>query len=483
MRATLDPHNGAMQAIWVAWGIALSPTQALQEFQAEPALQGASLSVVVRRLDGSEVIALDPDRRLIPASNQKLLTAAYALSRLGPSFQTKTEVRVQGTQAEMKTEFDPSWSLDRLAALRAELPRIKSWTLVEPVAPYIPFGWELDDLPHRYAAPVSALMIEQNSFTLWGRSGKVWLPPEFGYRLRRMPSSAPVQVDVDYLGRVLTVSGRVPQAQTALETLAIPDPHGTLRRALGGQWKVNSRPSTWPVWRRFAGPNLGSLLQECLSRSQNLISEGLLLRSALAEGELPRKDPARAAGERLEKFLVSQVGVRPQDARVVDGSGLSRHNLVTARGIADLLSWIPRQSWGSEFRKALARPGEGTLRNRLIGVQFEGKTGTSNYTNSLSGYLTLSSGETWIVSILTNHALAPASEVRAALDRLVVRLAQNPIGTTLASSAKYGSRPQIIPDPSPRTSDWNRVSRSLRYGDFARPRPDRRTQSADAAAH
>ena len=56
-------------------------------------LRGARIAaLVVDREDGSVLYARDPDRALVPASNQKVLTAIAALSHFGPAHRFTTEV-------------------------------------------------------------------------------------------------------------------------------------------------------------------------------------------------------------------------------------------------------------------------------------------------------------------------------------------------------------------------------------------------------
>ncbi|RYG80437.1 D-alanyl-D-alanine carboxypeptidase/D-alanyl-D-alanine-endopeptidase, partial [bacterium] len=106
-----------------------------------------------------------------------------------------------------------------------------------------------------------------------------------------------------------------------------------------------------------------------------------------------------------------------------DGSGLSRKNLVTARSVVRLLNWSRRQTWGATFLTALADPSTGTLKGRLGGLEFRGKTGTLDGACSLSGFVRCRSGRELAVSLLVNHYACSTARVRALQDEFVKRVA------------------------------------------------------------
>ncbi len=75
------------------------------------------------------------------------------------------------------------------------------------------------------------------------------------------------------------------------------------------------------------------------------------------------------------------------DFRLNDSSGLSDGNRVTADGIVRLLWFAEDQAWGSELRDALPTGGQGTLGNRLHGIDVRAKTGTLDDVSALSGWV------------------------------------------------------------------------------------------------
>jgi D-alanyl-D-alanine carboxypeptidase/D-alanyl-D-alanine-endopeptidase (penicillin-binding protein 4) len=107
-----------------------------------------------------------------------------------------------------------------------------------------------------------------------------------------------------------------------------------------------------------------------------------------------------AAGARaIDRFT----DAHGQDFTLYDSSGLSYANRATAKGIVELL-WVADGSpWGTTLRASLATGGQGTLKDRLVGVPIRAKTGTLQDASALSGWVRLESTGRWVeFSILSN---------------------------------------------------------------------------------
>jgi len=113
---------------------------------------------------------------------------------------------------------------------------------------------------------------------------------------------------------------------------------------------------------------------------------------------------------------------------VYDGSGLSRHDLLSPETIVRTLVAIERDTAFSAFYEALPVAGvDGTLRSRMKATPAEGnmhaKTGTLEFVRSLSGYVTDADGDRLVFSLLHNHFTVPVDSVSRF---------QNDIGALLA---------------------------------------------------
>jgi D-alanyl-D-alanine carboxypeptidase/D-alanyl-D-alanine-endopeptidase (penicillin-binding protein 4) len=405
--------------------LAVTTQSALASAVDDPALKGALAGVCVTRLDGTVVFSRLADTRLVPASNQKLLTATYAASTLGIGFQPKTRFWRTDEGIYVDAPGDPTLTKAQLLETRAALA-IADGTAIfvrQAYAPSIPPGWEHDDLPHRYAARVTALSFDRGGFEIWSKDGELAaLDPAYRIKLEYAWTKESAKVDYDPSARIARVSGTVPQADKMIEAFAMPDPDVTAALLLGGDMRIATGP---PPDRApdfvIQGQKLSETLKSCLEKSDNNMAEQLMLMSAAKEGPLG-DDAYKTAAERMQAFLQKTARLTAGTVRPADGSGMSRHNLISPSAMCRLLRWAHRQPWRDTFLVALAAPGEGTLESRMKSSSFLGKTGTLSAVTCLSGYVKTRSGQTLVVSMLFNNHIAPASQVRAVQDRVIAIL-------------------------------------------------------------
>ncbi len=168
-----------------------------------------------------------------------------------------------------------------------------------------------------------------------------------------------------------------------------------------------------------------------LKVSQNLHAE-MILRDV---GAAYSCEHTQASGLTVLRAFLPHVGIDPGDFTLVDGSGMSGHDLVTPRAIAQLLSYAaydPKtgapQPWFAEWKASLPIGGvDGTLTDRFTTAPLKGhvfaKTGTHSEGRALSGYLDCASGQTVIFSILDENHLPGDSADRDAMDKIVAAIA------------------------------------------------------------
>jgi len=132
-----------------------------------------------------------------------------------------------------------------------------------------------------------------------------------------------------------------------------------------------------------------------------------------------------AAGIRVVRAQLVDAGVPLTGVRIVDGSGLSLLDRVTATELVSLL----RVMWGDEEMRpellaALPLAGRtGTLHDRMRGTAAAGvvraKTGTTDNSTALSGFV----GDRYVFSVLVNGFPVSWLWSRVAEDRFATALA------------------------------------------------------------
>ncbi len=437
---------------------------------------------------GDTIVSHDADRLFMPASNQKLLTAAIAAQTLGVDYRWRTPVLLHGRQRGqtwrgdvlVQGAGDPSVSdsLQGGNALNAFLPIREALAArgitritgrVRAVGDAFSgattgYGWAYDDFDAAYSAAVDELMFNEGELLLTARAGRragapvtVVTSPTRAYpqllvqAVTRdsgaVPAGAPrparLQAAYDSIGDRVVVTGTLAAGDSASLLIAYRHPNDAYVAALtqsltDGGIRVDGRVVARGDTIRRAVDSLTVLMSapfpDVLRRmqkpSQNQIAELFFRTTGLAASGVGTADSARAVGTRT----LAQWGITTTDAAYRDGSGLSRHDYLTPRAVVTVLDAMRRAPWFATYRDALPVAGvDGTIRSRMKGSAAQGnaraKTGTLDKTRSLSGYVTTADGRLVLFSLLSNNFSVPTREVERVQDLLVTTLAARALGT------------------------------------------------------
>lgn len=378
--------------------------------------RGARTGLAVYDRTSGRFLAIHNGRgQLRPGSNMKLATSAALLARFGPSARLKTRIMASGPLAAgtvtgslfMVGGGDPSLATKPFArALHGG-----GGTLVKDVA-----------------AAVAARGISQVTGRLYGdesafdsrRTGPIWKP---SYWQDCPPISAlSVNEDLFRIGH--------PQASSNPPLFAAQILKKSLKNrgvAFQKAPRVRVHPGTAWVVATIASPRISRLVRQMDLPSDNYYAEVLTkalavhagLRGTTANGTLTTRRSLRA------------LGVKLHGSSLVDGSGLSLGDHLSARQILGILRRSARQSWGFYLHEALPVAGvSGTLSDRMrtgpAHRNAHAKTGTLNTASALSGYVRSANGHQLVFSILQNR--------RPRIDVLAAHRLQDSIVQLLAGS-------------------------------------------------
>jgi D-alanyl-D-alanine carboxypeptidase/D-alanyl-D-alanine-endopeptidase (penicillin-binding protein 4) len=168
---------------------------------------------------------------------------------------------------------------------------------------------------------------------------------------------------------------------------------------------------------------LSAIVQPLLKDSINLYGEAVLRLNA-GRDVFPTND---AALDGLRKKM-SGWGIPAEAQQLIDGSGLSRRDVIAPEAVLTVLRRMYDPSGKSPFMTALPIAGvDGSLSTRMKGTPAEGnvraKTGTMSNVRSLAGYVTTRDGERLAFVIIVNNFEGSGAEANAALDAIAIRLA------------------------------------------------------------
>jgi D-alanyl-D-alanine carboxypeptidase/D-alanyl-D-alanine-endopeptidase (penicillin-binding protein 4) len=431
------------------------------------ALRGARVAaLVVAASDGRELYARSAGRALVPASNQKILTALAALSAFGPAYRFRTALLADrpldasGTLGTLYVVGGGDPGLDdrewwRLAAdLRSlGLRRVRDLVLDDgrfERARWHPSWGALSS--RAYHAPVGALGANYGAFTAWVRAGarpgdpvSVRVDPPVPYlevvnRARTGPRGARFRFQVERQEggerERVVVTGSLPAgspAQPVARSVADPTRYAgaVLRMQLeavgievAGEVRVAPAPAGAAHVHDYYGRSLAELLVPFLKWSQNVVGETLCKALALERGAARGSWAEGAAALRGE---LAGLGLQDGSLVVVDGSGLSYQNRASPRALVDALL-LARSRFGlaPELEAALPIAGvDGTLRRRAAGARgrVRAKTGLLTQVAGLSGYALAPGGEERVFSVLVNGFRGDARGAMRALDAFAEALA------------------------------------------------------------
>lgn len=449
----------------------------------------ARVGLKIVSLDTGKVIfEEDSEKLFIPASNMKNFTVAAALEKLTPDFTFITSVyctkkpddngvlngdliiygRGDPTISFGINESDETRGMERLAEeiISSGIKKIKGKLIADESffsGTPIPYTWEWEDLQWYYGARVSALTINDNVAKIVIKPGEKEddpaiiqvLPVESGLfiinKTQTVSSNLPRRIDIiRKLGtNLVEVSGQIPKSDKPYEVfVSIPNPAMTfaciLRSILQRKGVViegetetvdfETRkqiplPKELIEIARLESPPLSLIAKKTMKPSQNLYTE-ILLRTLGEKIPLENAKPEWTSADKgiavIHKFL-QEIGIPEGDVLMYDGSGLSRHNLVTPNAVTSLYVFMNKSHYSQAWLDSLTIAGvDGTLRSRFRGTKAEnnvrGKTGTIGQVSSLSGYVSSLSGEKLAFSIIVNNF--PDLNLRvSAIDEIVLLLA------------------------------------------------------------
>ncbi|HEX6626272.1 MAG TPA: D-alanyl-D-alanine carboxypeptidase/D-alanyl-D-alanine-endopeptidase [Pyrinomonadaceae bacterium] len=387
----------------------------------------------------------------------RFVTSVYAPARPDRAGLIKGDLTVYGRgDPTYATRFNPEdeeknyyRAIDELAArvvaagvrkIEGDLVGDESYFAGIALAP----GWEWDDLQWWYGAEVSALTVNDNSVDLAVKPGArvgdpcfitTGPPTSLVTVIDRTRTSArgttrelvvhrplgqnSIEVSgtmpIDDRGFTASVAVSRPAMMFAAMLRASLERHGVVvtgkTRTIDARGRADSATplevSALVELATRQSPPLSIIAAQTMKPSQNLYTELLLRALGKREATDPKKT-SEESGVAAVRSLLTKAGIDAGRLLIIDGSGLSRGNLVTAEATLQLLVYMNGHPHAHFFRDALPVAGvDGTLRNRMRNTAATGnvraKTGTLGSATSLSGYLFTAAGERLAFSLMINN--------------------------------------------------------------------------------
>ncbi|MHB9010944.1 MAG: D-alanyl-D-alanine carboxypeptidase/D-alanyl-D-alanine endopeptidase [Ignavibacteriaceae bacterium] len=459
----------------------------LQEFWSQmndifndPNFSNAQWGVVIQSLETGEYFyKRNEDKLFLPASNLKLFTTAAGLTLLGSEYKYKTNVYMNGKidgsvlkgDLVIQGRGDPTisgrfydgniykvfddWadSLSKLGVDEITGNIIGDDNSFDEVG--LGAGWSWDYESEWFAAPSSAISFNDNVVNVYVTVNKenhlpqVSIEPVTKYiiilnKVSTVPADSITSINVyrDMGTNVVTVYGTIKQNSDTVKTfVTVNNPTQYAMVVLKDVLKRKgitidgypidvddiSLPLDYSKMTKLFtqySPPLKEIIKVINKNSENFFAEQLLKTIGLETKNFGSSEN----GISSENKLFREMGINPEGMNIVDGSGLSRLDLVTPRQIVTLLSYMYKSKYFIPFYNSLPIAGvDGTLGNRMQNSKAQGniraKTGFLEGVRSLSGYAYTGDHEPVAFSIIVNNFDVPVKLAENIQDLVCLRLA------------------------------------------------------------
>lgn len=446
-----------------------------QVLDAHPTARRTTVCLKVVDLETGKVLFdRGGDRLLTPASNLKIYTSACALDLFGPEHRFETVVSAGGPLGEngfLDGTIDLIGGGDSMLSateLRKLAKRVvEEWQLKEVKAqvfvdnnrygsPLKGPGWMWDDDPDYYNMPVTPLMLDFNVLELEltedaaGQitgskilsadyppiitAGAEELPPGRLFWRRPFDDVIVVAERGDLKGYLSSLKeDEAPQLTPLDPGQWIGAVFGEMLREEGvevlGELHL-PLDGTRPEDIRVEGLPLAETLRHFNHVSENAVGEVLLHEIAIKKGvDQPKWSDGATA---ISKWLIDEAGLEAGSFRLVDGSGLSRYNLISADSSVKLLAYMSKHENFETFFRAL--PGYEVeveelklpdgLEEGFSTQRVRAKPGGMSGVSTISGYLETLDGRQLAFSLLANGytgSSRPVLELRKRVWRTLVQ--------------------------------------------------------------
>lgn len=401
---------------------------------------GALISVSFKDIsNGKTVFEFNSKRPMNPASVQKLVTLLPSVDALGENYEFKTQFyKNSDKNICIKMGADPYFTAKDLRSMVRELNNkkisvLKVVTIDDSILDGNEWGegWQWDD-------DLNPLMPKFGSYNMDGNLLGITVTPTV--------KGAPANISTDvfyptaFMNNILT--GDSNDIRLVRKNYISPDvinADGTVSREVNLKIPVNY-PRRYFILRLedilrkqkicyYGDFNRAKLPKNCaliaeikhplaqaendiLRNSNNMMAETVF---KLAGGKyFAQTGSAQSAIDMFNEYYKKR-GVSTEGIKIVDGSGVSKNNLLTADFITEVLANEAKNCDFERFKDHMASPGEGTLTDRMLYFKdnLKAKTGTLSSVSSIAGYLKAKNGKTYAFCIIVNDSKSKSADKKS----------------------------------------------------------------------
>lgn len=405
----------------------------------ESGVDTESIAISIKNANSGKLVYSLNDKILIsPASVQKALTMPVIAETLGSDYEFSTELYSRGNDAYLlKLGADPYLTSKELKQLINQVNiDAKKMYIDDSILDSKTWGegWQWDDDMNVLMPKFGAYNLDKNLIKL------TIMPPQNGQPATIInPSKYPlvffnnitkgdktkldIHRDSAISENTIVLSGTVARPTTVyvpvnnikryfeLQTkIALENKKVYLKSGIVSGKKNESDTVKAKITR-----GIEPAISDVLKNSNNMVSETMF---KLAGGKYCNLETGTdSSGIKMFNDYCVKHKIDNSRIRIVDGSGISKNNLVSTNFVTDFLL----VNKNNKIMEKLPTSGEGTLTHRLLPLKdkLRAKTGTHCDISSIAGYLTSKNGNKYVFCIINNDMKLSTSDKKALEDYIL----------------------------------------------------------------
>lgn len=406
----------------------------------------SGVSISVKNIETGEIVYEQNSKRpTMPASTLKIVTLTASTDTLGKDYKFSTKLyKNTNNELFLKLAGDPFLTSSGLNNIFETA--VKEKRIISPKAIFVDDyifdstewgeGWQWDDDLNPLMPKFSSYNIDKNllGITIAPTSPNApaniftskFYPTTF---MNLVTTGAENNIKISRNNSIspdfLTIEGTVKKQLTEYIPINHPKRYFILRLEDAirsakmdyyGKFAQKKLPASNIYLVAQVDHTLRDAINEVLKNSNNFIAETVF---KTAGAKFVNNTGSLANSQKMLNAYFEKIGICSDDVKIVDGSGVSKNNLMTTDFMTNFLS---NKEVISTIKNDLPTAGEGTLKNRMLYFKdnLRAKTGTLSDVSAIAGYITSRNGKTYAFDIMINDQKSKASDKKS-LEEYILR--------------------------------------------------------------
>ena len=419
---------------------------AIDKTIAQSSINKGAVSVSVKdTTTGKVVYRLNDKQPTMPASTLKLITLGASLDTLGYDYEFSTKLyKTTNNDLYLKLGADPFLTSAGLNSLMEKA--VKEKKITSPKIIYIDDyifdktewgeGWQWDDDLNPLMPKFSSYNIDKNLLSIIisptnpGSPAQIYTNKFYPITFMNLVTTGTAN-DIE-LNRnnsiapnILNISGTINKQITEEIPINNPKRYFILRLEdaiqsakmdyYGGFPQKKTLTTNVYLVAEIKHP-ISQAIKAILMDSNNFVAETVF---KLAGAKFVNNTGSLQHSQEMLNAYFNKIGIDAQDIKIVDGSGVSKNNIITANFMTD---YLVKQFKNETLKNSMPTAGEGTLKNRMLYFKdnLRAKTGTLSDVSGIAGYITSRSGKTYAFDIMINDPKTKSNDKKS-LEEYIIR--------------------------------------------------------------